>query len=210
MNIFPKFSGAALTDDKSILDALRGSDLVRKAAAERDTHVLKFRKTAADRLAKIEADAEITFPKLRAAREATIAAAREAELKWRAALTVAQQAQIELGSASHTFSTEQLKLEAQLAETASPEIAIFITDMRDLWHDCLKKFAFHNHTETANRATGHKVVINSNNKASVVARQQAIDAAKDAAEAMRLEPDQSSVPARLQEIRNNLPAITSL
>jgi len=58
---------------KDILDALRGSELVRKAVAERDTHVLVFRKTAAERLAKIDAAAEISFPKLRAAREAAIA-----------------------------------------------------------------------------------------------------------------------------------------
>ena len=76
MNITPKFSGAALTDDRSILDALRGSELVRKAAAERDSHVTAFRKTAAQKLAQLEASAEVSFPGLRAAREATIAAAR--------------------------------------------------------------------------------------------------------------------------------------
>ncbi len=40
---------------------------------EKDTHVLVFRKTPAERLAKIDAAAEISFPKLRAAREAAIA-----------------------------------------------------------------------------------------------------------------------------------------
>ena len=69
MNIIPKFSGAVQISDKSILDALRGTEVLRKAIAEKDTHVLAFRKTAAEKLAKIDAaEAEISFPKLRAAR----------------------------------------------------------------------------------------------------------------------------------------------
>src|SRR5260370_32719888 len=101
MNIIPKFSGAVPIDDKGILDALRGSELVRKAAAEKDTHVLAFRKTAADKLAKIDAAAEISFPKLRAAREAAIAKAHAAELEWRKACHVAQQAQADSSFANH-------------------------------------------------------------------------------------------------------------
>jgi hypothetical protein len=210
MNIYPKFSGAAPIDDKGILDALRGSELVRKAAAEKDTHVLAFRKTAAEKLAKIDAAAEISFPKLRAAREAAIAKATAAEIEWHKACNVAQQAQRDLSSASHTHSTELQKLEAQLIETASPEIAIFLSDMRDEYEKCFKRFAFHNSTETVNVITGRKVAVNVNNKKSVMARQEAIRDAQAAAEAMRLEPDQSTVSARLQELRNNLPAIAGL
>jgi hypothetical protein len=210
MNIIPKFSGAAPIDDRGILDALRGSELVRKAAAEKDTHVLAFRKTAAEKLTKIEAAAEVSFPKLRAAREVTIAKAHAAEIEWRKACDVAQQAQRDLSSASHTHSTEQQKLEAQLIETASPEIAIFLSDMRDEWEKCFKQFAFHSSTETENRITGKKSTITVNNRASVMARQEAIREAQAAAEAMRLEPDQSTVSARLQKLRNELPAIAGL
>jgi hypothetical protein len=210
MNIIPKFSGAAPIDDRGILDALRGSELVRKAAAEKDTHILAFRKTAAEKLAKIDAAAEISFPKLRAAREATIAKATAAEIEWRKACDVAQQAQRDLSSASHTHSTELQKLESQLIETASPEIAIFISDMRDEWEKCLKRFAFHNSVETANVITGRKVDVTVNNKKSVMARQEAIRDAQTAAEGMRLEPDQSTVSARLQKLRNELPAIAGL
>jgi hypothetical protein len=210
MNIIPKFSGAAPIDDKSILDALRGSELVRKATAEKDTHVLAFRKTAAEKLAKIDAAAEVSFPKLRAAREAAIAKATAAEIEWPKACDVAQQAQRDLSSASHTHSTELQKLETQLIETASPEIAIFLSDMRDEFEKCFKRFAFQNSTETVNAITGRKATVNSNNRASVMARQEAIRDAQAGAEAMRLEPDQSTVPARLQELRNNLPAIAGL
>jgi hypothetical protein len=49
-----------------------------------------------------------------------------------------------------------------------------------------------------------------NNKKSVMARQEAIRDAQAAAEAMRLEPDQSTVSARLQKLRNDLPAIAGL
>jgi vacuolar-type H+-ATPase subunit E/Vma4 len=211
MNVnYPNFVGAPLPDDKQLFDAIRGSEMARKLLAERNKHVFDFRKTAAEKLAKIDAAAEISFPKLRAAREATIAKATAAEIEWRKACDVAQQAQRDLSSASHTHSTELQKLESQLIETASPEIAIFLSDMRDEWEKCFKQFAFHNATETVNRITGKKVTINDNNKQSVMARQAAIRDAQAAAEAMRLEPDQSTISARLQEFRNNLPAIGSI
>jgi len=207
MNInFPKFSGAPLAvDDRTILDRI-----IQKEKAQEAPHVLAFRKTTAEKLTKIEAAAEVSFPKLRAAREAAIEKANAAEIVWRKACDVAQQAQRDLSSASHTHSTEQLKLESQLIETASPEIAIFLSDMRDEWEKCLKRFAFHNSVETVNRVTGKKADVTVNNRASVMARQEAIRDAQAAAEAMRLEPDQSTVSARLQELRNNLPAIAGL
>lgn len=99
MNI-PKFSGTAPTDDRTILDTLRGSEVIRKAIVERDSQVLAFRKTAAEKLAKIEAAAEVSFPKLRAARDAAIAAARAAEIEWHKACDLARQAQINISSAS--------------------------------------------------------------------------------------------------------------
>lgn len=210
MNITPKFAGAVPTTNEGILDLLKGSKFIEDAAADKARHVLAFRKTAVAKLTKIEADAELTFPKLRTARERAIASARTAEIEWQKACAVAQQAQRELSSASHSHSTEQMKLEQQLIETASPEIALFLADMRDAWEDCFKKFSFHNHTATENVITGRKVTINSNNKASVMARQAAIRDAQAEAEAMRLEPDQSNVSARLQAIRNNLPPIAGM
>lgn len=210
MNIIPKFSGAAPIDDKSIMDALRGSPFLAKVTAEKDTHVLAFRKTAADKLAKLEAAAEVSFPKLRAARESAITAANAAELKWREACNAAQRTQADLSSASAAHSNEHQKLENQLIETAAPEITLFLAEMNDEWEKCFKQFAFHNSTETVNQITGRKAVVNTNNKASVLARQTAIRDAQAAAEAMRLEPDQSTVSARLRLIRNNLPAIAGL
>jgi hypothetical protein len=210
MNITPKFGGAVPTTNEGILDLLKGSKFIEDAAAEKAKHVLAFRTTAAGKLAKIEAVAEVSFPKLRAARDRANAAALAAEIEWRKACDVAQQAQRDLGSASHTHSTEQLKLEGQLIETAAPEIAMFLVDMRDQWEACLKKFSFHNHTDTENFITGRKITVNSNNKASVMARQAAIRDAQAEAEAMRFEPDQSTISARLQALRNNLPAISSL
>jgi hypothetical protein len=69
---------------------------------------------------------------------------------------------------------------------------------------------FHNSMETVNAITGRKVDVTVNNRASVMARQEAIRDAQAAAEALRLEPDQSTVSARLQELRNDLPAIAGL
>lgn len=206
----PRFSGAALTDDGKFLEFLRGSEVVRKAVAERDNQVQAFRKSAADKLAKLDAAAEASFPKLRAARDAADAEARAAEIQWREACNRAQQARNDLSTASQKHASELLRLEAQLAETASPEIAIFISEMLEEHEKCFKQFAFSNSTETVNRITGRKTTVNVNNKASVLARQAAIRDAQAAAEAMRLEPDQSNVSVRLQLLRNNLPAIAGL
>jgi hypothetical protein len=207
MNInFPKFSGGPLAvDDRTILDRI-----IQTAKAQEAPHVLAFRKTTAEKLAKIEAAAEVSFPKLRIARDKANAAASAAEIEWRKACDAAQQAQRDLGSASHTHSAEQLKLEAQLIETAAPDIAMFLSDMRDEIEQSFKKFAFHNSVETVNHITGKKADATVNNRASVMARQEAIRDAQAAAEAMRLEPDQSTVPARLQKLRNTLPAISGI
>jgi hypothetical protein len=210
MNISPKFGGAVPTTNEGILDLLKGSKFIEDVAAEKTKHVLAFRKTAAGKLAKIEADAEVTFPKLRTARDRANAAALAAEIEWRKACDIAQQAQRDVSSASHTHSTEQLKLEQQLIETASPEIAMFLSEMRDELEKSFKRFAFHNSVETVNRITGKKADVTVNNRASVMARQEAIREAQAVAEAMRLEPDQSTVSARLQQLRNNLPAISSI
>jgi hypothetical protein len=211
MNIsYPSFVGAPLPEDKELLAALRGSEFVRKVVAERNTTVLAFRKTAADKLAKLEAAAEVSFPKLRKAKERAEASARAAEIAWRDACTVAQQAQRDLSSASHTHSAEQLKLEQQLAETASPEIALFIADMRDQVEATFKQFRYQTASETENVVTGKKRDVTVNNAKSIQARQEAIRDAIGSAEAMKLDPDQASVPARLQDLRNNLPAISGI
>jgi hypothetical protein len=207
MNInYPKLRGGPLAvDDRTILERI-----IQKEKAQEAPHVLAFRKTVAEKLAKVDSAAEVSLPKLRVDRESLIAAAREVEIKWRAACDRAQQAQRDLSSASHTYSTERSKLEQQLIETASPEIAIFLSDMRDEWDKCFKQFAFHNGVEVVNRITGKKADVTVNNRSSVLARQTAIRDAQAAAEALRLVPDQSTIPEQLQQLRHNLPAIAGL
>lgn len=210
MNKFPQFSGAVPVDDKSILDALRGSDLIRKAVSERDTHVLAFRKNSADKLAKLDAEAEIKFPKMRAELEAAIREARDAEVAWRRKADRAYEIQAALSAASSVHTVELTRLEAQLAETASPEISIFIAEMRVLWDQGFSKFEAHHETEVVNRVTDKRERSTRSNGPSVLARQNAIREAIALAEAMRLEPDQSTVSARLQQIRNELPAVVGI
>ncbi|WP_315701850.1 MULTISPECIES: hypothetical protein [unclassified Bradyrhizobium] len=210
MNIVPRFSGAAPADDRGILDVLRGSEMVRKAAAERDAAVTTFRATAAKKLAELDAAAGKLFPKLRAEREAAIKAAHAAERAWREACDRAQNAQNDLSRASHKHTAELQEVEAQLISTASPEIAIFLAEMDNEWDKALRAFAFHRSSEVTNMITGRREDRTVNNAASVEARKSAIRDAQEQARAMRLEPDQSTVPARLQELRANLPAVRGL
>jgi hypothetical protein len=208
MNKFPMFSGAAVPiDDRGILDALRGSDIVKKATAERDSSVLAFRKAAVAKLAKLKADADGRFPKLRAEFEAARDDARAAEIAWRQKADRACEIQSKLSADSATFTNDVAKAEAHLAETASPEILPFIADMWSLWEDAAKQIATREVAETSVRLLDRTKILQVSNRTSVLARREAIRDAIEAAENMRLEPDQSTVSARLQELRHNLPAI---
>jgi hypothetical protein len=210
MNKFPQFSGAAPIDDKGILDALRGSPLIAKAVSERAMHVTAFRKTVADKLAKAESAAEIKFPAMRAELEAQIAKARSAEVAWRKEADRAYEIQAALSAASGLHQQEQSRLEDELAQTASPEISIFISELRALWEECFSMYQVHHDAEVVNKLIGRRERRTRTNQESLQARQTAIREAIAAAEAMRLEPDQEHVSVRLQELRNNLPAIASI
>jgi hypothetical protein len=210
MNKFPQFSGALPIDDKSILDALRGSPMIAKAASDRNAHVMAFRKTLVEKLAKLEADAEIKFPAMRVKFEAARSEALEAEIAWRQKADRAYTLQAGLSADSSLHQQALAQIEGQLAETASPEISMFISDMRTLWEDCFAKYDVRHETETVNQITRRRERRTMTNQESVQARQTAIREAIAAAEAMRLDPDQTHVAVRLQEIRNNLPAIASV
>jgi hypothetical protein len=207
MNKFPQFSGAVPIDDRGILDALRGSDIVKKATAERETHVVAFRKTVAGKLTKNEAEAEVKFPKMRTELDAAVKAAREAEILWRQKADLAYELQAELSAAHALHGNELARLESQLAETASPEISIFISEMRLAWDECFSKLEVHHEAQPENVITRRSERSTRTNQVSLLARQTAIREAIAAAESMRLEPDQSTVSVRLQELRQNLPSI---
>jgi hypothetical protein len=170
---------------------------------------LALRTAAASKRAKFVADAEDRFPKLRSQLEIAVRDARSAEIVWRQKTDRSYEIQSQLSAESSIFTNKLSEMETQLAETASPEIVPFIIDMWALWENCFKQFAFDHSIETTG-LLGSKNTITRNNKNSVQARQEAIRSAIDTAEAMRLEPDQSAVPARLQELRQNLPAIKGL
>jgi hypothetical protein len=210
MNKFPQFSGAVPIDDRGILDALRGSDIVKKATAERDTHVVAFRKTVAGKLAKIEAEAEVKFPKMRTELDVAVKVSREAEIVWRQKADNAYALQAALSAEHGRHCNELASLESQLAETASPEISIFIYDMRLAWDECFSKFEVHHDVEKENIITRSRERSTRTNVVTLKARQTAIRDAIASAEAMRLEPDQSTVSVRLQELRQNLPSIASV
>jgi hypothetical protein len=209
MNKFPMFSGAAPIDDKGIMDALRGSDIVRKAAAERDTHVVGVRKTAVAKLEKMAAEVEGKFSKQQAELQQAIKESREAEIAYRRKADRAYELQSRSSAEWSLHGQEIARLETQLAETASAEIVPFIADMRTLWENCLKQYEVHHSVETVN-IIGKKISVTRNNESSVHARQEAIRDAIEAAEKMRLEPDQSTVAVRLEQLRQDLPSIKGI
>jgi hypothetical protein len=208
MNKFPMFSGAPVPlDDRSTLDALRGSDIVKKAIAERDNSVLAVRKTAAAKLTKLKADADVRFPKQRAEFEAARDDALAAEIEWRRAQDRACGLQSKLSADSWTLMNDVETIEAQLAETASTEIQLFIVSMWAMWEDAAKELGTREVVETSRRLLDSKKYVTVSNLASVLARREAIRDAIAAAEKMRLDIDQSTVSARLEQLHQALPAI---
>ena len=206
MNKFPMFSGAVPVDDKGLMTALRDTDFARKAVAEHETHVVASRKTIVTKLAKMDADSEGRYPKQQAELRLLVEKSREAENAYRRASDRAFEFQAKMSAEWSVHGNEIARLESQLAETASPLIGPFILDMQLMWENCLKQHEVRHATVTVN-IIGQKTVSSKSNKSAIFARQEAIRDAIKAAESMRLEPDQASVPERLQQLRNALPAI---
>ena len=81
--------------------------------------------------------------------------------------------------------------------------------MRDDLHKTQKRIDYVEEHQR-NQVTGRAVHQVRNNVASIAARVSAINDAMQMAEALRFEPDQSIVPARLAELRAGLPEVAQL
>ena len=76
---FPKFTGAPVTDQAKIDALWKPRRHQEEDRTELANHILAYRKTSAEKLAKIDAEAEIKFPKMRA--ELDAAMKKRAKLK---------------------------------------------------------------------------------------------------------------------------------
>jgi hypothetical protein len=194
------------TTDAVVLDALRRTPVVEKAVAERAAAVVAERRALAARLAEVEDGAPAKhYLALVKQHEAAIEAARAAHKAYETAQHKVAVVHAERMTASFSIHGERNELIAKLHATAErAEIDAFISAMRDELQ-ATRRMADSREVTVTNKLTGKRGLKTYNNGAALAGRLLAISDAIQAAEDMRLLPDQASVPARLAELRAALP-----
>ncbi len=223
MNAMPKLT--LVSDRERALDALATSPAARKALVDHGAETLKKRSELVAERAQLDETAAREHPKLRrdfdaaqaefttaqnafyaaglynaAARAAASAAGILAQAK-------AAAAQHKLTVASFAYLAASDRLELELRRTASPAIALFVSEMRDAWHATRNKPVETRSHLVRNPITRQTSETIASNGASFTRRLTAIRAAMAAAEAMALEANQVDVEVRLEKLRQGLPAI---
>lgn len=191
---------------EAVIDALRGSKIVRDAIAASATQVADQRKRLAAELAALERDSgdwEAASAEIEAAR----AAVTELEQKLREAKERFDRARLARASHSHSIAARRDEIVASLRETAPPLIAAFI---REMWAEVEKVQKAPVAEEIdggVNPITGKRVIKNPrSNLAALVIRHAAVRHAIEKAEALKLAPDQTSIAAQLEHLRAELPS----
>ena len=201
-----KPNNISFPDGSDIIGVLKGSRAFKDAAAEHSAALIQQRQGMVDQLAKLEADAEVEFPKLTADIEKAVAAAKKAEEALKVAKQKVAAAAAKRTSASQVAASTKLELETALAASASPLIDAFIAEMRDDEYQTRKSISGFSQTET-NQVTGvtrHRVYSNAE---SLQARIAAINAAIETANQLKFKPDQAGVEETLNALRKSLPAV---
>jgi hypothetical protein len=222
MNATPKLSLVA--DRDRALNALLVSPSARKAQADHAALLLKQRSDLVAEMSKLDEAAARDLPKLRGDVDAATAEFKEAQSSFyggfynpntRASASAAgilaqgkfAAAQHKIVVASFGYSARRDRIEHELRCTASPSVALFISEMRDLWRATRSTSAETLSHLVRNPITDRTSEAIASNAASISARMKAIREAIAAAEEIALEPDQANVDTRLEKLRQALPAI---
>ncbi len=207
MNSIPKLPATTPVTASETLRLLENSSVLREMREEAAAEVLARRKAQAAELHKLERDAVRDFPKLRASLDAAIGELRELEKSLEAARDKYRAAANRVSSVSFERSRARDHLEAQLRETAPPEIDQFIRWARDDW-DATAKAASTSLETRRQKVTGQRRLIGTSNAPSVRVRLEALRTAIAAAEELKLEAiESSSVADRLDKLRAELPPV---
>jgi len=198
----------SIPDASETLEILNGSSFVQQAKAEKASRIAEQRKLAAQMCARTD-DERLKHSRAKDKRHAEAMAAIEAAQK------ALDDARIAYGKTLAADSNLAHQLDARfdeatrvLLETSDPSIALFISEMMDAWADTRKMTRIGPEIRSRNVITGKVNVSIESNSVSVKDRLKAIRNAIQQAEEMKLDVDQSSVPERLQKLRNELPVVS--
>jgi len=190
-----------------VLEALLNSPVAKEAEAKHANAIAARRAALAQDRAAIEVEAAKQFVAYYKA-EAT------AFEKCQAAERALELAKRELGALiadrageCYRLDTRKASIETELRETADPEIGRFIASMRDEWDRALKAQPEPETSAVRNPNTGKITHVVTGRRVKPADRVNAVRLAIDTAEALKLEPDQAGVAAKLDALRDGLPAI---
>lgn len=196
--------------DAIVLDALRRAPAVEKAVADRAAAIVAERKALVARLAEIEDGAPARRYLDAVKRTEKLAEeADKAHRAFEAAKLAFDQAYAERVIASQTIATERTEVIAQLHAGADNTAIDAFVHWARIELTTTRKAIDAREQVTENKITGARNFTVESNSALVAARVLSLNEAITEAEDLRLLPDQSSVPAKLQELRNRIPRAVS-
>ena len=175
---------------------------------QHQAQVLRVRRAQHEQLQGLEAELEAAAPRLRDRvidREAAVAEARRALEAAEITCNVARASYIE---GTTNLENQINRLRRTLVDSASPAIATFLAELARLEDDTRRpeRLAV---LESRHPITGNPTV--NSNADSLTARMATIRAARNAAEALKLEPlEEAEIERRVAALRERIPAIESV
>lgn len=190
-----------------IVEALRGSPEVASFIEKREHKIAEERQAAAAQLAKLRDDGGAEFQRLTAEIDQALNEYRKAEAALQAAAQKYHGAVNARGAASYRLTAEIDAHERTLIASASPLIAEFIAEMRNEHTRALRAKNIIDDETAKNPNTGAIVGTRRARGATAAQRARAIRDAIAAAEALRLDADQSGIAQQLAKLRAELPIV---
>lgn len=187
---------------RGFVELVTGPETPELAAIRREAE----RMAAAEELARLEALRAEELPRLAAAEEKArknLEGLKPAYLRAVAALSDAEAAHV---CRAHDFAYGRQTLERRIERAAEPVIDEFMQDMNQLHQQTLAIEIESDERNPFYDRTGSKMVFESwSNRPSIEARAVAVLAARNEAEAMKTDPDQSTICERLAALVEALP-----
>ncbi len=186
------------TEIRQLLDSPEG----RRIAGLRAADALALRRAKAVELRSLEAEHVKALPSLQVATKDAAAAVTAAQQALRGAQVAHGEALTAEGAARGRYERERGLLESDLRATADQRIGEFVREMSELW-DRTRRIPISNVGGVPDGRGGFEPV--RTNADAVTSRLEAINSAREAAEALRLEAlDGGEIQKRLAALRRQI------
>jgi hypothetical protein len=187
--------------------ALLATPAARALVVDREKKVAAERTRNANAMEMLQADAAESYhahiPKMEAAMDKV----HKLESALRAARGELGQILRDRGVESWRADLHLSALENELRKTSDPQIDEFLRELEDAAGATMRATPIPDGRVLVNQNTGKKTVVNDRPLVTARMRLEAIREARAKAEGLKLEADQTGVPAKLAEMRAGLPIV---